>query len=111
MLLEYILIGILLITAVFLVIIVSLQKSDKEGLSSTIVGGAETYYGKDDSVKKEKKLSKWTAIISVVFAIAVAVVYIIQPDYNDIIEHESWADYAGDYGDIIEFDYIETEKK
>ena len=109
MLLEFILIGILLVAAVFLVVIVALQKSGKEGLSSTIVGGSETYYGKDDSVKKEKKLNKWTVIISVVFALAVAVVYIIQPDYGSIIEHESWSDYAGDYGSIIEFDYIETE--
>lgn len=109
MLLEFILIGILLVSAVFLVVIVSLQKSGKEGLSSTIVGGSETYYGKDDSVKKEKKLNKWTVIVSIVFALAVAVVYIIQPDYGSIIEHESWSDYAGDYGSIIEFDYIETE--
>lgn len=110
MILEYILIGVLLVAAIFLVVIVALQKSGKEGLSGTIVGGTETYYGKDESVKKDKKLSKWTIIVAAVFAVAVATVYIIQPDYASYLtDHESWADYAGDYGDIIEFGYISTE--
>ena len=81
MVLEYILIGVLLAAAVSLVVFVGFQKSDKEGLSGTIVGGTETYYGKDESMKKDKKLSKWTMIIAIVFAIVVAVVYIVQPDY------------------------------
>ena len=112
MILEYILIGVLLVAAIFLVVVVALQKSGKEGLSGTIVGGTETYYGKDDSVQKDKKLSKWTAIIGIIFAVAVAVVYIIQPDYpSSVVDHESWSNYAGDYSDIIEFDYITTETK
>lgn len=106
MILEYILIGVLLIAAVFLVVVISLQKSDKEGLSGTIVGGAETYYGKDDSMKKDKKLSKWTIIVSIIFAVAVTTVYIIQPNYkNTVTDHKSWSDNAGDYADIIEHPY------
>ena len=106
MILEYILIGVLLAAAVFLVVVISLQKSDKEGLSGTIVGGAETYYGKDDSMKKDKKLSKWTIIVSIIFAVAVTTVYIIQPNYsNTVKDHKSWSDNAGDYADIIEHPY------
>ena len=106
MILEYILIGVLLAAAVFLVVVVSLQKSDKEGLSGTIVGGAETYYGKDDSMKKDKKLSKWTVIVSIIFAVAVTTVYIIQPNYkNTVKDHKSWAENAGDYADVIEHPY------
>ncbi|MBR5817579.1 MAG: preprotein translocase subunit SecG [Clostridia bacterium] len=110
--LEYILIGVLLLAAVFLVTAVSLQKSDKEGLSGTIVGGAETYYGKDDSIHKDKKLSKWTVIVSIIFAVAVTTVYIIQPNYaNTVKDHSSWADNAGDYSDIIESPYETGDKQ
>ena len=112
MILEYILIGVLLVAAVFLVVVISLQKSDKEGLSGTIVGGAETYYGKDDSMKKDKKLSKWTIIVSIIFAVAVTTVYIIQPNYkNNVIDHSSWSDYAGDYSDVIEHPYASGENQ
>ena len=109
MILEYILIGVLLVSALFLVIVVALQKSGKEGLSGTIVGGTETYYGKDDSMKKDKKLAKWTIVVGIIFAVAVAAVYIIQPDYETLTDHESWVDYAGEYKDIIEFDYVTTD--
>ena len=79
--LEYILLGVLLVAAVFIVVVVTLQKSGDEGLSGTIVGGTETYYGKDKSVQKNKKLGKWVLIVSIIFALAVLVVYVIQPDY------------------------------
>ena len=112
MILEYILIGVLLAAAVFLVVVVLLQKSDKEGLSGTIVGGAETYYGKDDSMKKDKKLSKWTIIVSIIFAVAVTVVYVIQPNYKSTVtDHKSWVDNAGDYSDIIEHSYETSENE
>ena len=87
---EYILLGILLLSAIFIVIAVTLQKSGDEGLSGTIAGGSETYYGKDKSVSKDKLLGKWTLIVSIVFAIAVVVVYVIQPDY---VQSENNLDY------------------
>jgi len=79
---EYILLGILLLAAIFITVAVTMQKSSKEGLSSTIVGGSETYYGKEKSVQIDRKLNKWTLIIGIVFAIAVLVVYVMQPDYH-----------------------------
>ncbi|MBQ4070847.1 MAG: preprotein translocase subunit SecG [Clostridia bacterium] len=124
MVLQYILIGVLLVAALFIVVISLLQKSGKEGLSGTIVGGTETYYGKDDSIKKDKKLAKWTAIIGIIFALAVAVVYIIQPNYETVVEDtsgnpvmndfDSWLHYMEeveqDYADIIESDLAANEK-
>lgn len=113
MVFEYILLAILLLTAIFLIVAVGMQKSGKEGLSGTIVGGTETYYGKDDSVKKDKKLVKWTIIISIIFALAVAIVYIVQPDYTDAqggYAPDSWKNFAGDYSDIIDSPYeVEAE--
>ena len=79
---EVILLGVLLVAAIFIVIGVTLQKSSKDGLSGTIVGGTETYYGKDKAVQKDKILGKWLLIVSVIFAVAVLAVYVMQPDYN-----------------------------
>ena len=90
---EYILLGVLLVAAVFIVVAVTLQKSGDEGLSGTIVGGTETYYGKDKSKQSGKLLNKWTLIVAIVFAVAVVVVYVIQPDYiSGAGDPEGWKD-------------------
>jgi preprotein translocase subunit SecG len=78
---EYILLGLLLVAAVFIVVAVTLQKTSEDGISGTIMGGSETYYGKDKARQSGKVLGKWTLIVSVVFAVAVLVVYVMQPDY------------------------------
>lgn len=82
--LEYILLAILLVCAVIIVVAVTFQKSN-EGLSGTISGGSETYYGKEKSVNTGKKLFKITLIASIVFAITVIAVYVIQSDYSYVI--------------------------
>ena len=88
---EYILLGVLLIASLFLIVAVILQRSEKDGLSGTIVGGMETYYGKDKTVRKDKMLSKWTLIVSIVFGVCVLFVYVIQPDVSTIINDvDSW---------------------
>lgn len=88
---EYILIVVLLLSALFLIIAVLLQKSDKEGLSGTISGGAETYYGKDKSVGVDRMLRKWTAVVGVIFAVAVIAVYVLQPDYTSSLDYlDAW---------------------
>ena len=81
MILEYILLSILLVCAVIITVAVTLQKSN-EGLSGTIAGGSETYYGKDKAAQTGKKLFKITLIVSIVFAFVVLAVYVIQPDYS-----------------------------
>ena len=83
LILELILLSVLLVCAVIITGAVVLQKSN-EGLSGSIAGGSETYYGKDKSNQNGKKLFKITLIATVVFAIAVLAVYIIQPDYSDV---------------------------
>ena len=87
---EYILIAVLLICSAFIVFAVTMQKSSDEGLSGTIAGGSETYYGKDKAARKEKALGKWTLIAAIVFAIAVVVVYVMQPDF---VESENNLEY------------------
>jgi len=97
---EYILIVVLILSAIFLVVAVLFQKSEKDGLSGTIAGGAETYYGKDKSVGLDRKLRKWTAVIGIVFALAVIAVYVLQPDYT------SNRDYLDAWTTISEYSSI-----
>ena len=107
---EGILLGLLLLSAIFIVVAVTLQKSGDEGLSSTIAGGSDTYYGKDKSQNKEKFLAKWTLIIAIIFAVAVLAVYVIQPDYVspstnslgdlEYVTYDSWQNLLEDYSDV-----------
>ena len=87
---DYILLAILLVCALIIVVAVLFQKSGDKGLSGTIAGNSETYYGKDKTGGREQKLFKWTLIASIVFALAVVAVYIIQPDYADAPGLSDW---------------------
>ena len=87
---EYVLLAILLVCAVVITVAVLFQKSGEKGLSGTIAGGSETYYGKDKSGGIDKKLFKWTLIAGIVFAVAVIAVYVIQPDYLEGYDVNAW---------------------
>ena len=87
---EYVLLAILLVCAVVITLAVLFQKSGEKGLSGTIAGGSETYYGKDKSGGVDKKLFKWTLIAGVIFAVAVVAVYVIQPDYLEGYDVNAW---------------------
>ena len=90
---EYILLALLFVASVFLIVAVTVQKTGDEGLSGTIAGGSDTYYGRDKSKHSGKRLNKWTLIIAAVFVAVVLVVYVIQPDYMDnLSDPESWKD-------------------
>jgi len=101
--LEYVLMAALLVSAIVIIIAVLLQKSGDEGLSGTIAGGNDTYYGKDKSAHTERKLFKWTVIFSVIFAICVLAVYIIQPDYAESFSLDEWkgSDLLSKWSDVV----------
>ena len=88
--LEIVLLVLLLISAAFIVVAVVLQKSNEDGLSGTISGGAETFYGKDKSSNTDRALYKWTLIAAIVFGLAVLVVFIIQPDHAESYSLDAW---------------------
>lgn len=88
--LEIVLLVLLLISAAFIVVAVVLQKSNEDGLSGTISGGAETFYGKDKSSHADRALYRWTLVVAIIFALAVLVVYIIQPDYGVDYQLDGW---------------------
>ena len=93
--LEYVLIAVLIIAAFAIIAIVLLQKSGDEGLSSTIAGGADTFYGKDKSSHTDRTLYKWTIIVGIVFAVAVFAVYVLQPDYSQGFDLDAWMTQSG----------------
>lgn len=108
MIASYIMLGILLVCAVIIIVAVTLQKTSEDGLSSTIAGGADTYYGKEKAATGQKKLYKWTMIASIIFAVAVLAAYVIQPDYSANLTQDwdekmttEWQD-TSDYSDIFD---------
>ena len=88
--LEYALLAVLMLAALFIIIAVIFQKSSDEGLSSTIAGGNDSFYGKEKGAGSDKLLFKWTVVVAIVFAVAVLLVYIIQPDYTYDIGVNGW---------------------
>lgn len=99
---EYILLVLLLLSAVFIVISVTMQKTSDEGLSGTIAGGSETYYGKDKSMRAGRFLNKWTLIIALVFAVLVVVAYVMQPDYTQSYNNLDYWQKVSEYSSIFE---------
>ncbi|MBQ2546266.1 MAG: preprotein translocase subunit SecG [Clostridia bacterium] len=72
-------IGILLIlAAIFLVVAVLMQSGKSHNLSGTIAGGAETFFGKSKATTLDKKLSKLTTIVAIVFVLLVLASYFMQ---------------------------------
>lgn len=78
--LMYVFGAILLAGAVFVVTAVLMQNGKSHGLSGTISGGAETFFGKTKAKSIDRVLSRLTTVISVVFALIVIVMYVVQPD-------------------------------
>ena len=101
MILEYVLLVLLLVSAAFIVVAVILQQSNEDGLSSTISGGSETFYGKDKSSNTDRALYRWTLIASIIFCVAVLVVYVIQPDYAASYDLDAWKSLLSDYSHVF----------
>lgn len=79
-----IVLGILLILAsVFLIVAVLLQQGKSRNLSGAIGGGStETFFGKAKSDTFDKKLSRLTTVVAIVFVILVVVMYLAQDTTN-----------------------------
>lgn len=99
---------ILIISAIFLVVAVLMQDGKSHNLSGTIAGGAETFFGKTKGAAIDKKLSKLTTIVAIVFVVLVLVSYLAQggspttnvtPPSNDTTVEENEADEAGENAD------------
>ena len=75
---EYVFGILLILAALFLIGAVLMQSGKSHNLSGTIAGGAETFFGKSKVSTIDKKLSKATTIVAIVFVILVLVAYVYQ---------------------------------
>ena len=98
-------IGILLIlAAIFLVVAVLMQSGKSHNLSGTIAGGAETFFGKSKATTMDKKLSKLTTIVAIVFVVLVLVSYFMQDTIdirNIAVNTTPAAETADDTADAV----------
>ncbi len=80
---------ILIIAAIFLVVAVLMQNGKDHNLSGTIAGGAETFFGKTKGSTLDKKLSKLTTVVAIVFCVLVLVSYLMQDttDYSSLLSN------------------------
>ena len=100
MILEYVLLAVLLLSAVFIIVAVIFQKSADEGLSGTIAGGNETFYGKEKTHTTDKLWFRLTLIVSIVFVVAVLLAYVIQPDYDSASALDNWKQWS-EFSDLL----------
>ena len=73
----YLLGGILIALAIFLSVIITKQSGKEEGLSGTIVGSSESYFGKNKGANKNAILAKLTIIGSVSLVVISAVLMVL----------------------------------
>lgn len=66
---KYIITGIHIFVSVVLIAIVLLQSGRQAGLSGSIAGGAETFFGKNKGRTIDAILGKWTSVVAIVFII------------------------------------------
>ena len=74
---TYILGGIAILLSLVISIAVALQPTKDEGLSGTIVGSGESFFGKSGGMTKEKWLSRLTLICSIILVVVVSVLTIV----------------------------------
>lgn len=89
---------ILIISALFLIVAVLMQHGKSHNLSGTIAGGAETFFGKTKGSTLDRKLSKLTTIVAIVFCVLVLASYLIQDttDFSDLMGGSAPVETSGE---------------
>lgn len=67
--LQYVLSVVLIIIAIAIIVLVLAQESKQKGLSGTISGAADTFFGKNKGRTNEAKLALFTKIAGTIFFI------------------------------------------
>lgn len=79
--LKYIILVIYIIVCIALIVLATIQKSERPGASRTITGSStNNFYEQNKGRTKEGKLKKWTIILGIVFvvlAIALGILYLV----------------------------------
>lgn len=67
--LQYVINGLHILFAISIIVIVLLQSGKQAGLSGSIAGGAETFFGKNKGRTIDALLSKYTAFAAIAFLV------------------------------------------
>ena len=86
----------LLLVGVVLTVAVLMQHGKSYGLSGTIAGGAETFFGKDKGGRIDKILARATTILGIVFVVLALVTFLVQPGSTN----SDGSRYKGKYSSI-----------
>ena len=65
--LQYVLAILTIVVSVIIIVLVALQESKQQGLSGTISGAADTFFGKNKGRTMEAKLANFTKIAGAIF--------------------------------------------
>ena len=88
----------LLVLGVALTIAVLMQHGKSYGLSGTIAGGAETFFGKDKGGRVDKLFSRATTVIGIVFVVLALLTFMVQPGgHTTKLENMSFSSFAENY--------------
>ena len=74
---QYVMGGILIAMAIFLVVAVLMQSGKDKRLSGSIAGGADTYYGQNKGKSRDKLIARLTTVVAILFTICVVVMYVL----------------------------------
>ena len=78
---KYIVLVIYIIVCIALIILATIQNSEKSGASGTITGSStNNFYEQNKGRTREGKLKKWTIILGIVFvilAIVLGILYLV----------------------------------
>lgn len=71
--LKFVLSIVEVIACVFLTIVVLLQQGARQGLSGSIAGGADTFFGQSKASNMQRTLARLTTIMGVIFVVVAVV--------------------------------------
>ncbi len=66
-----------IIISIILIVVVLLQSGKSAGLSGSIAGGAETFFGKNKGKTLDAMLGKWTSVVAVLFIVTSVVLALL----------------------------------
>ena len=58
-----------ILISLFLIVVVLLQSGKTAGLSGSIAGGAESFFGKNKGRTIDAILGKWTSVVAILFIV------------------------------------------
>ena len=77
MVVQYVIGSILILMSIVLSALILMQTGKDASLSSTLAGGADTFFGRSGGEKKDKILARLTVIGSIIFVILTIVLVIL----------------------------------